>query len=122
MKPTRILTFAAAALALAACQPKKTETTKTESAEAPAAPAEVATETETLPAGFNDVAPADAKPYPLTVCLVSGEEVGTMGTPPELVYKGQLIKFCCKHCLPDFKKDPEKFMAKLKEATKDSQS
>jgi YHS domain-containing protein len=56
-----------------------------------------------------------AKPYPLKTCLVSGEELGTMGKAPVLVYQGQEIKFCCKDCIKDFKADPEKYIAKLKE-------
>jgi len=29
-------------------------------------------------------------------------------------YKGQTIGFCCKDCIVDFKKDPEKYMKDLK--------
>lgn len=53
------------------------------------------------------------KPYPLDICLVSGDTVGAMGKPIVLVYQGQEIKFCCADCPPDFKKDPEKYMKKL---------
>ncbi len=54
------------------------------------------------------------KPYPLDVCLVSGEKLGEMGTPIELIYEGQQLKFCCKDCVPKFKKDPAKYLLKLK--------
>jgi YHS domain-containing protein len=30
------------------------------------------------------------------------------------VYEGKTIAFCCKDCIPDFKKDPAKYMASLK--------
>lgn len=30
------------------------------------------------------------------------------------VYEGKTIGFCCKDCIPDFKKDPAKYMASLK--------
>ncbi|MDA0321969.1 MAG: hypothetical protein O2923_04535 [Verrucomicrobia bacterium] len=50
--------------------------------------------------------------YPLKICLVSDEEVGSMGEAPSLVFK-QEIKFCCKGCLKDFNKDPLKYVAKL---------
>jgi len=53
------------------------------------------------------------KPYPLEVCIVSGEKLGSMGTPVVLVHEGQEVKFCCKSCLPDFKKEPANFLAKL---------
>ena len=59
-----------------------------------------------------------AKPYPLKTCLVSGEELGKMGEPIRIVHGGQEIKFCCKSCEPDFKKDPAKYLAKLKEPAK----
>jgi YHS domain-containing protein len=61
---------------------------------------------------------AAVKPYPLKTCIVSGEELGKMGEPYKLVYEGQEIKFCCKGCEPDFKKDPAKYLAKLQEAPK----
>jgi len=56
----------------------------------------------------------DAKPYPLKTCIVSDEKLGSMGDPIVDVYNGQQIKFCCKSCVADFKKEPQKFMAKIK--------
>jgi YHS domain-containing protein len=29
-------------------------------------------------------------------------------------YQGKTIGFCCEDCIPDFKKDPEKYMKDLK--------
>lgn len=55
-----------------------------------------------------------AKPYPLDVCIVSGEKLGGMGTPVSFVHEGQEIKLCCKSCRADFDKEPAKFLAKLK--------
>ena len=69
------------------------------------------------PAGAAKTAP---KPYPLKYCLVSGEKIGEMGKPAALIYKGQEIKFCCKDCIKEFKKDPKKYMKKLAEAQKKS--
>jgi hypothetical protein len=57
---------------------------------------------------------AAAKPYPLDTCLVSGEKLGEMGKPFEIVHEGQQIKFCCKNCAPKFAKDPAKYLSKLK--------
>jgi YHS domain-containing protein len=54
-----------------------------------------------------------AKPYPLDVCIVAGEKLGSMGKPHVIVHEGQEIKFCCSGCEPDFKKEPAKFLAKL---------
>lgn len=30
------------------------------------------------------------------------------------LYEGKLIGFCCKDCIPEFKKNPEKYMKNLK--------
>lgn len=54
-----------------------------------------------------------AKPYPLDTCLVSGEKLGSMGEPFVYNHEGQEIKFCCSHCLPDFKENTDKYLAKM---------
>lgn len=59
-----------------------------------------------------------AKPYPLGYCLVTGDKLGEMGAPVSTIYEGQEIKFCCKDCVRDFNKDPDKFLKKLAEAEK----
>ena len=56
---------------------------------------------------------AAARPYPLDVCIVSDEKLGSMGDPVVQVVNGQEVKFCCKSCVPDFEKDQAKFLAKL---------
>ena len=83
---TIVTPIAVAALALVSCKPGKTEASATDS----------------------------VKPYTLDTCLVSGEKLGEMGKPYEIVHEGQQIKFCCKSCLPDFQKDPAKYLEKLK--------
>jgi len=62
-----------------------------------------------------DAAYADAQRdgYPLDTCVVSGAKLGSMGDPVELVAGTKLARFCCASCLPAFKQDPEKFLAKL---------
>ena len=52
--------------------------------------------------------------YPLTTCVVSGEALGSMGTPVEVVHNGVTVKLCCKSCIDDFKATPEVFVAKVK--------
>lgn len=54
-----------------------------------------------------------AKAYPLDVCIVSAEKLGSMGEPIAYVHDGQEVKFCCKGCQSEFKKDPNKYLAKL---------
>lgn len=68
--------------------------------------------TET-PAGGATATTAAAKPYPLDVCIVSDEKLGSMGDPVVKVVDGQEVKFCCKSCVPDFEKEQAKFMTKL---------
>jgi UDP-N-acetylmuramyl pentapeptide synthase len=60
-------------------------------------------------------ADTSAKPYPLDKCVVSGEAF-EHGKPYTFVHNGQQIKLCCKDCLADFNKDPEKYMAKINAA------
>ncbi len=56
--------------------------------------------------------------YPIDFCIVSGndfEEVGSTMVPFTYVHEGITIKFCCKPCLPKFKKDPKKYLVILEE-------
>lgn len=59
-------------------------------------------------------AAAGARPYPFKDCLVSDNELGSMGTPVTMVHEGQTVKFCCKPCVKEFKADPQKYMSKFK--------
>jgi len=54
-----------------------------------------------------------AKPYPLDVCLVTDNDLGSMGDEQVMVYEGQIIKFCCKPCEKKFLKNPAKYLEKL---------
>ena len=58
-------------------------------------------------------AAAKAKPYPLQVCIVTDNDLGSMGTPVTLVHEGQTVKFCCKPCVKKFKAEPQKYLSKL---------
>lgn len=57
--------------------------------------------------------------YPLEACLVSDENLeGDMGGPVDYVYEQPgkpdvLVRFCCKHCVRDFQKNPQKFLDEL---------
>ena len=93
MKSSLILTsFAAALLVLSGCD--KSDSAAASAAAAPATAAGV-------------------KPYPLTVCPVSDEKLGSMGDPVVFVHAGQEIKLCCKNCRKDFDAAPAKYLAKL---------
>ena len=58
--------------------------------------------------------------YPLETCLVSGEALGSMGDPINELHGTRLVRFCCKSCPKTFKKNPEKYLAKLDAAQKDA--
>jgi hypothetical protein len=59
------------------------------------------------------------KPYPLKTCVVSDEKFGgDMGDPYVFTYKNREVKLCCKGCLKDFYKEPEKYVKKMEAADK----
>lgn len=58
-------------------------------------------------------ASSSSSKYPLTYCLVSGNDLGSMGDPFVYNHEGQQIKFCCKPCLRKFKKDTPKYLERL---------
>lgn len=55
------------------------------------------------------------KPYPLSICLVTDSDLGSMGSPITKVYDGQQIKFCCKPCVKEFEQNPAVYLKKLAE-------
>lgn len=63
---------------------------------------------------------AEATPYPLTKCIVSGQALGKMGKPVTEDYKGREIKFCCKDCQAKFDQSPEGFIEKIDTAAKEA--
>jgi hypothetical protein len=65
--------------------------------------------------GCNSIDLANSKPYPLKTCIVSDNDLYSMGEPVVIVHEGQQIKFCCKPCIKKFKKDPAKFLVKLEQ-------
>ncbi len=52
-----------------------------------------------------------SKDYPLAVCTVTDEELGSK--PVKLLHGTTLVEFCCKDCVKDFQKDPQPTLAKL---------
>lgn len=49
------------------------------------------------------------------ICPVSGEKVGVMGPAIQHEHKGKIYNFCCSGCIPEFKKNPEKYIAKMEQ-------
>lgn len=68
---------------------------------------------------------AEAVPanYPLKTCVVSDEDLGSMGKPFEIIHKqagkpDRKVLLCCSNCEEGFLKDPTKALAKLDAAEK----
>lgn len=58
------------------------------------------------------------KTYPLDVCVVADDKLGSMGKSPEYIYRvtgkpDRLVVFCCSGCEEDFMKEPAKYLAKI---------
>ena len=74
----------------------------------------------------DDTTPAAAAkpvPYPLTTCIISGDQLGgDMGPPIVFIYQdkakgiNQEIKFCCPMCKPKFLANPDKYMKTITDA------
>jgi YHS domain-containing protein len=53
------------------------------------------------------------------ICAVNVDEdgkpvhLGAMGAPVKEVVKGKTVYLCCKGCIDDLKKDPDKYLAKI---------
>ena len=62
-------------------------------------------------------AEAEAKPYPLSTCLVSGEPFDH-GKPYTFTVQGQQVKLCCKDCLKEFRKNSADYLKKVQRAAK----
>lgn len=61
------------------------------------------------------------------ICPVSGDKIlasgekGAMGETVKYEYNGKIYNLCCKMCVKDFKKDPEKYSKIVEEEAKKSQ-
>lgn len=55
------------------------------------------------------------------VCPVSGEAIGSMGDAFKVQHDGKEYNLCCKMCVKDFKKNPDKYI-KIVEAEAETQS
>jgi YHS domain-containing protein len=59
--------------------------------------------------------------YPLKTCLVSDENLGSMGEATAYVHRApgkpdRVVFFCCEGCTDDFKADPAKYLKKVDDA------
>lgn len=53
--------------------------------------------------------------YASTTCPVSGEKLGSMGDPVDLVVGNQLIELCCAGCKKKVNADPAKYIAQVRQ-------
>ena len=68
-----------------------------------------------LPEGLKELSPEDfAAAQKQKVCPVSDQPLGSMGKPYKVTVKGQTVFLCCSGCEDDLKKDPDKYLAKLR--------
>ena len=51
--------------------------------------------------------------YPLTVCPVSGEELGGMGASIDHMHGNRLVRFCCAGCVAKFEASPDQYLEKI---------
>jgi hypothetical protein len=70
------------------------------------------------PAALVPVKVEPSKGYPLTTCVVSGDELGSMGDP--IAYKvGDVeVQLCCKGCVSKLTAEPQKYVDLVKAAAK----
>lgn len=56
---------------------------------------------------------SSSKPYPLKVCIVSGNALDSMGDTITEEYNGRQVKFCCEPCVKKFHANPDKYLRKI---------
>ncbi|MBK7403466.1 MAG: hypothetical protein IPJ41_02235 [Phycisphaerales bacterium] len=56
--------------------------------------------------------------YPLEKCPVSGEKLGEMGDPHEVVVAGRLVRLCCSKCEKKLLANPVKYLGAIDAAWK----
>lgn len=54
--------------------------------------------------------------YPLTTCVISGKELGSMGDPIDIVVANTLVRVCCKGCTKGVTGNPAKAIEKINAA------
>lgn len=60
--------------------------------------------------------PFIGKADPLATCPVSGEVLGEMGEPVQLLSNGRDVRLCCAGCIKKFEADPAGFLSKMDDA------
>ena len=64
---------------------------------------------------LSKLSPADrAAAEKQKICPVTGQLLGSMGRPLKVTVKGRDVFLCCQGCVATIRKDPDKYLAKLK--------
>lgn len=79
----------------------------------PSPPAQPAAPAEAPKAAPTTDPKAEPKPYPLKTCIVSDNDLDSMGEQTSIIHEGRVIKFCCEPCVAKFRKNPAKYLRKL---------
>lgn len=104
-------TFAGCSKEQAPAPPAVVEEEVVEEVEVPVVETSDATDTTDALAGLSE---ADrAAVLTQKVCPVSGEPLGSMGTPIKVSANGREVFLCCEGCKEKFEANPEEFLAKL---------
>lgn len=61
---------------------------------------------------------AQKESYPLDTCVVSGEKLGSMGDPVDVVVENKLVRLCCASCEKKLRQEPAKYLSELDKAGK----
>ncbi len=67
------------------------------------------------------VVKAQKASYPLDKCVISGEPLGSMGDPVNIVVGTRLLRVCCKSCTKKVTKDPAPYLATINAALIEAQ-
>jgi hypothetical protein len=60
-------------------------------------------------------------PYPLTTCVISGNDLKVMGEPYLIEVNGREVQLCCKGCENKVRADPATFLKKIDQAVIEQQ-
>ena len=66
-----------------------------------------------LTASFGGTSFARGKAAKQTTCIVTDNDLDSMGDKQSFVHKGKKIQVCCEPCIGKFKKNPEKYLKKI---------
>ena len=66
--------------------------------------------------GSSTASTSGVKSYPSKLCLVTDNDLDSMGDQQVHVFNGQQVKFCCEACWDKFQTNPPKYLAKLPKA------